>query len=39
MVSNKWIEDDSADHIIPVFGLYEYDKQTPGVKIKLITSK
>jgi len=39
MVSNKWIEDDSADYIIPVFGIYEYDKQNPGVKIKLLTNK
>lgn len=33
----KWIEDDSADHIIPSFKPYEYDKQNPGVRIRLIT--
>ena len=37
MVENKWIEDDSADHLIPSFGLYEIDKNCPGVKIKLLT--
>lgn len=37
MVSNKWIEDDSADHIIPVFAPYKYDKNNPGVVIRLIT--
>ncbi len=33
---HKWIEDDSADHIIPSFQPYEYDKQNAGVKIKLL---
>lgn len=37
MVANGWIEDDAADYIIPVFKLYEYDKNRPGVRIKLLT--
>ncbi len=36
MTSNSWIDDDSADHIIPIFHPYEYDKEMPGVKIKLL---
>lgn len=36
MTETGWIEDDSADHIIPVFKPYEYDKLNPGVKIKLL---
>lgn len=36
MVENGWIKDDSADYIIPVFMPYEYDKENPGVKIKLL---
>lgn len=39
IVANKWIEDDSADFLIPVFMPYEYDKNCPGVKIRLITNK
>lgn len=31
----KWIEDDSADFLIPSFKPYKYDKNNPGVKIKL----
>lgn len=38
MTANSWINDDSADHIIPVFRPYEYDKENPGVKIKLLLS-
>lgn len=37
MTENKWIDDDSADHIIPIFKPYEYDKNNAGVRIKLIT--
>lgn len=31
-----WIEDDNMTIIVPVFGLYEYDKDNPGVRIKII---
>jgi len=37
MVSSGWIDDDSADHLIPVFAPYEYDKVNSGVRIKLLT--
>lgn len=33
---NKWIEDDSADFLIPSFKPYRYDKSNPGVHIKLL---
>ena len=33
---NKWIEDDSADFLIPSFKPYQYDKNNPGVHIKLL---
>ena len=33
---NKWIEDDSADFLIPSFKPYQYDKNNPGVYIKLL---
>ena len=36
MTETGWIEDDSADYIIPCFKLYEYDKLNAGVKIKLL---
>lgn len=36
MVKNEWIEDDSADHIVPVFAPYEYNKNEFGVKIKIL---
>lgn len=36
IVENSWIPDDSADYLIPVFKPYEYDKNNPGVKIKLL---
>lgn len=36
IVKNNWIEDDSADHLIPIFIPYEFNKEVPGVKIKLI---
>lgn len=36
IMKGHWIEDDSADHIIPVFKPYEYDKEMPGVKIKIL---
>ena len=36
IMKGHWIPDDSADYIIPVFQPYEYDKEMPGVKIKLL---
>lgn len=36
IMKGHWIPDDSADYIIPVFKPYEFDKQMPGVKIKLL---
>lgn len=36
MVKNHWIEDDNAEFIIPHFEQYSYDKQNPGVIIKII---
>lgn len=37
MVRFEWIPDDNADIILPVFESYEYDKENPGVIIKLLT--
>jgi len=31
-----WIPDDSADYLIPVIKPYDYDKNNPGVHIKLL---
>jgi hypothetical protein len=36
MVKRGWIEDDNADIIIPVFEQYKYDKENPGVIIKIL---
>lgn len=36
MVKYEWIEDDNADIILPVFEPYEYDKESPGVYIKIV---
>ena len=36
MVSNNWLDDDSANHLLPIFTPYEYDKNNPGVKIKIL---
>jgi Holliday junction resolvase RusA-like endonuclease len=36
MVKNGWIEDDNCINIIPVFKPYQYDKEKPGVIIKII---
>lgn len=36
MVLYKWIPDDNADIILPVFEPYEYNKLNPGVIITLI---
>ena len=35
MVKNEWIEDDNANYIIPSFEEFEYDKENPGVQIKV----
>lgn len=39
LISRNWIDDDSADHLIPVFKPYSIDKENPGVLIRLITNK
>mgnify|MGYP003136857359 CR=1 FL=1 len=36
MVKHKWLEDDNCDIINPVFGNYKYDKDKPGVIIKIL---
>ena len=36
MVKHHWIDDDNCENIIPVFEPYEYDKENPGVEIKLL---
>ena len=36
MVEHNWIADDNADIIMPVFETYEYDKENPGVFIKIL---
>ena len=35
MVKYGWLDDDNADEIIPVFEPYEYDKEKPGLYIKI----
>ena len=36
MVRYNWITDDNADIILPVFEPYEYNKENPGVIIKIL---
>jgi len=36
MVKHGWITDDNADIITPAFEDYKYDKENPGVFIKII---
>lgn len=36
MTLRGWIQDDNADLVVPVFGKYKYDKNNPGVIIRLI---
>jgi len=36
MVKYEWLEDDNADVIIPVFEIYKYDKENPGVEIRVL---
>jgi Holliday junction resolvase RusA-like endonuclease len=38
MTRMKWIEDDDADHIIPIFDQYEVDPKNPRVEISLVGS-
>ena len=35
MVKYQWLEDDSSDHLLPIFDLYEYSKDKPGVLITI----
>jgi Holliday junction resolvase RusA-like endonuclease len=34
MVKYEWIPDDNAEIILPIFEIYKYDKEKPGVYIK-----
>ena len=36
MVKHNWIDDDNCENILPVFEPYEYNKENPGVEIKLL---
>lgn len=36
MVKAGWIEDDNADEIIPIFENYSYNKNDPGLYIKVL---
>tara|TARA_R100001230_G_C5649389_1_gene154705 strand:+ start:540 stop:968 length:429 start_codon:yes stop_codon:yes gene_type:complete len=36
MVKHGWIEDDNMTYIIPRFEAYKYDKENPGVEIKIL---
>mgnify|MGYP003154210750 CR=1 FL=1 len=36
MVKYNWIEDDNCNYIIPYFEEYEYNKEKPGVTIKVL---
>lgn len=36
MVKHGWIEDDNADVFVPVYQPYVYDKENPGVRIKVL---
>ena len=36
MVKFNWIKDDNCNEIMPIFEEYKYDKDNPGVKIKVI---
>lgn len=38
MVDNNWLPDDDSLHLLPSFQPMEYDKNKPGVKIKLLTN-
>lgn len=36
MVKYEYIEDDNCEYILPVFELYEYNKENAGVFIKIL---
>jgi Holliday junction resolvase RusA-like endonuclease len=36
MVKHEWIEDDNADLLLPVFTNFKYDKDNPGVIIRIL---
>ena len=36
MVKNKWLEDDNCKEILPIFEPYKYDKENPGVIIRIL---
>ena len=36
MVKNNWLEDDNCNEILPIFEVYEYDKEKPGVIINVL---
>ena len=36
LVKKGWIPDDSCEYLLPSFKPYEYDKNNPGVRIKLL---
>lgn len=36
MVKYDWIEDDNCEFIIPSFELFEYNKENPGVEIRVL---
>ena len=38
MVKYNWIKDDNCEEIIPVFEAYEYNKEKPGVIIKILNN-
>ena len=35
MVEHGWLPDDNSDIVIPIFEEYSYDKQNPGVCIRM----
>ena len=36
MVKHGWIKDDNADILLPVFSKFSYNKENPGVIIKIL---
>ena len=36
MVKYNWIKDDNCNEIIPIFAEYQYNKENPGVIIKVL---
>lgn len=39
MQEHGWLDDDSADYVKPYFGDYLYDKENPGLIIKVLKQK